>query len=782
MHFLIFVVMKKIFLPLLTVLLFNISMIANTKLHSDSIDVLHYKITLNFEDYINQQISGNTELRIASKINNLDVFCLDLLKLNVDSVKINSSDVNYTYNDTLLKIQTSGFSANDTFLVTVFYHGHPVTDPSGWGGFYFYSGGAYNLGVGFADYPHCYGRTWFPCVDDFVDRALYDLYIITPFDKYAVCGGTLQSVTNNDTLSKTYHWKLNNSIPTYLTSVAVGDYAAVIDTFNGIQANIPTYLHVRPADTTKAKNSFINLNNILAAYEDCFGPYRWERVGYVGVPFNSGAMEHATNIAYPNACIDNTLYYEELLAHELSHHWFGNLITCKTDSDMWINEGWATYCEEIFRKHVTGHDAFKSHVRARHAEVVRYLHVEDSGYRAVYGLPLDMTYCSTVYQKGANVVHTLENYLGDSLFFSAVKAMLDSFAYNNISSIQMRDFLSQHTGVDLTDFFDFFVFSPGFTHYSIDSFIVTPAGQNFDVNIYVRQRLKGVTQFANSNKFEITFMDSAWQQTSRVISFNGETGNAVFSLPFYPVAVMADLEEKTADATVDNYKVIKTTGTYAFDKAYFTAIVSNLPDSAFLRIEHNWVAPDGFKTPHPSYTLSPNRYYKVDGILSDGFLAKGKFSYNATPSTQLDHELLINTTDSIVIFFRENSSREWRRTKFTKTGNAYVGFLTVDTLYKGEYALATYSWISSLESNTEGTMHLNVYPNPTDSQVTIEYEIKKTGKIEITNSMGKIIYIQNISKGNNKIVWDSRTHIKGEYFVTVYEGKEKISVKKLVLQ
>ena len=79
-------------------------------------------------------------------------------------------------------------------------------------------------------------------------------------------------------------------------------------------------------------------------------------------------------------------------------------------------------------------------------------------------------------------------------------------------------------------------------------------------------------------------------------------------------------------------------------------------------------------------------------------------------------------------------------------------------------------------------MHLNVYPNPTDSQVTIEYEIKKTGKIEITNSMGKIIYIQNISKGNNKIVWDSRTHIKGEYFVTVYEGKEKISVKKLVLQ
>ena len=773
--------MRKVFLSLLTVLLLNINLFAITKLHSDSIDVFHYKITINFEDYINQQISGNTELRIISKINNLDVFCLDLLKLNVDSVLINSSETNFTYNDTLLKIQAPGFSANDTFLVTVYYHGHPVTDPSGWGGFYFYSGGAYNLGVGFADYPHCYGRTWFPCVDDFIDRALYDFYIITPFDKYAVCGGTLQSVTNNGTTSKTYHWKLNNSIPTYLASVAVGDYAVVTNTYNGIQANIPTYLHVRPSDTTKAKNSFVNLNNILAAYEEHFGPYRWERVGYVGVPFNSGAMEHATNIAYPNACIDNTLNYEELLAHELSHHWFGNLITCKTDSDMWINEGWASYCEEIFRKQVTGNDAYKSHVRARHAEVVRYLHVEDNGYRAVYGLPLDMTYSSTVYQKGANVVHTLQNYLGDSLFFPAVKAMLDSFAFNTISSIQMRDFLSQHTGVNLTDFFNFFVFSPGFTHYSIDSFIVTPAGQNYDVHVYVRQRLKGATQFANSNKFEITFMDSSWQKASRSISFNGETGNAVFTLPFYPVAAMADLEEKTADATVDNYKIIKTTGTFAYDKTYFTAIVSSITDSAFIRVEHNWVAPDTFKTPHPTYTLSPNRYYKVDGILPDGFLAKGRFTYNVAASTQLDNELILNSTDSLVILYRKNPSHEWKRTKFTKTGNAYVGSLTVDSLYLGEYTLATYNWTTTLDNNPEKESNLKIYPNPAESQITIEYSINMPGKIEIADSLGKIIFSQNIIRGKNKISWNSQTKRIGEYFIILYNGNEKINVKKLVM-
>jgi hypothetical protein len=665
-------------------------------LHSDTIDVINYAIHLKIDNTSPYNITGHTELKIVPKINNLSVVSLELLKLTVDSVLVSNMIANYSYNDTLLNINvSSNYSTSDTIFVKVYYHGIPVKDPSGWGGFYFTSGYAFNLGVGFQDNPHNYGRVWYPCVDDFIDRATYDFYITVNNPYKAICGGLLESVIDNGNGTSTYFWRLNSNIPTYLSSVAVGSYHLISDNFESVVGDIPILLYVRPADSTKAINSFKNLKKMLEAYENCFGPYRWDRVGYVSVPFNSGAMEHATNIAYPQSAIDGGLSNESLIAHELSHHWFGNLITCSTPEDMWINEGWASYCEPLFFEKVYNKNQAKSYIRAKHEYNLRYLHHEDNGFMPLFGIPHDYTYSTTVYDKGAVVVHSLRGQMGDSLFFNTVKAFLDTYQFMPVSSFQMKDFFTTYTGIDLSGFFNAWVFEPGWVHFSVDSFRVEPYMDKYRIIVQTKQKLRGRNTFAIDNKVPVCFMKNNLESVTALMKFSGETSIDTIVLDFVPDFVITDPEETQCDATTDCYKWLKATGTNAFDKTNFIADVKTIDDSVWMRVVHNWVAPDPFKTNHAGIILSEARYWDIEGVFNGNFSAKGKFYYNklTTASTgYLDNELMTNTADSLLLFYRKSTSEDWTITPFSKSGNAYYGYLICDSLMAGQYAFGIYDY------------------------------------------------------------------------------------------
>src|ERR1700747_1117469 len=104
--------------------------------------------------------------------------------------------------------------------------------------------------------------------------------------------------------------------------------------FLWLLTHLPIMLAGLPADTVKMKNSFVHLQDALSIFENYFGKFHWDKVGYSLVPFNSGSMEHATNIASPLFASNGTTAYETLFYHELSHHWFGDLVTCRTEEDM----------------------------------------------------------------------------------------------------------------------------------------------------------------------------------------------------------------------------------------------------------------------------------------------------------------------------------------------------------------------------------------------------------------------------------------------------------------
>src|SRR3989339_2238836 len=140
--------MFKYKISILIVVIFYFFNNVNASLKSDTIDVIHYTINLDFANNIPYTISGNTELETISKMQGLNYVCLDLLKLTVDSVFINEVSATFSHNDTLLKIILPlSFHLNDTFKIHVYYQGYPAIDPSGWGGFYFSSGYSFNLGV-----------------------------------------------------------------------------------------------------------------------------------------------------------------------------------------------------------------------------------------------------------------------------------------------------------------------------------------------------------------------------------------------------------------------------------------------------------------------------------------------------------------------------------------------------------------------------------------------------------------------------------------------------------
>jgi aminopeptidase N len=421
--------------------------------NSDSIDVLTYAIHIDTISNTTtlKTMRAHTTLRVVSTVASLSTITLDLLRFTVDSVLVNGQITPFSYNDTLLALHPNPApSLGDTVDITVWYNGRSPLDAVGFGGVYYVNNAIFNLGVGLTTDPHVYGRSWFPCKDNFVDRAYYDFYVRVDSNLSAICNGTLQTQTNSGGASKTWHWKLRDNIPTYLASFAVAPYKHVERDFISITGDtLPYDIYALAADTAAAKTQAQRLLTGVSAYENLFGPYLWERLGFVIVaqPLTGsvGAMEHATNVAFPRVLLSQGQSYETIWAHEASHHWFGDLVTCANEGDMWLNEGWASFCESIFEEAAYGFTTYKNYNRSTHAEVLRRAHVDDGGYQPLSAMPHAYTYGRTTYSRGALVAHTIRGQLGDARFFPAVTQYLDDHRWSHVTSDTLMLSLERYT-------------------------------------------------------------------------------------------------------------------------------------------------------------------------------------------------------------------------------------------------------------------------------------------------------------------------------------------------
>ncbi len=753
-------------------------------LRSDTIDVLNYDLHL-YVPSSSGNIYGYTAVTFSPKMSNVNSISLDLLKMTIDSVKLNGNILSYTYDDTLL-ISTfpSALNSTDTAIIYIYYRGTPQQDPSSWGGWYFSSGYSFNLGVGFESIPHNFGRVFHPCFDNFMEHATYDFYITTSINNKAYCNGKLISDTLDLNGDRVRHWKMDDPITSYLASIAVANYTQVNQQyFSTVTTDtIPIQLTSLAADTSDFKSAFVNLPYAIEAFEESYGAHFFNKIGFVAVPFSSGAMEHATNIAFPVAFLGNT-FYESVMAHELAHHWWGDLVTCKSAEDMWINEGMATYSEKLFFENRYGPNRYKSEVRSGHKSSVWKHHVDDGGFFALSAVPQVVTYGTHSYTKGSDVAHTLRGYLGDSLFFLGLKTILANNQLQNINSNDFMNQLNAVNGIDVTDFFNDWINQPGYLQFEIDSFVVVPNGGNFDVTVYTRQKMRGANHYGNNVPVSIFFRDNDWSLQQEKIYISGQFSSTTFTIPFAPTYVALNEDEKISDAITGDQLVIKTTGTKSYPYANFTMSVQSLTDSAFVRVEHNWVKPHQ-GVMDPTIVVSKQRYWRIHGIDFQNLVANAAFVFNGTTagSGYLDDSLMMDygsvsfEEDSIILLYREKASDDWMEfpnytinTQGSSTSK--TGVVNATNILEGEYTFGLRVYGVGINEK-KNKLDLKLFPNPNDGNFKVDMgNAKGDYTFSLYDNLGSLVVEK---KSNEKIVsFATKQLANGIYHLSV-KDKNKV--------
>jgi aminopeptidase N len=776
----------------------NLKSLENNK-RSDTINVLDYKMNLDLTQMSSQIIFGECRVKFESKMDNIDGISLDLLQFTIDSVKQGGNTITYSYNDTLLRAYLGNtLMQNDLDSVTVYYSGTPQADPSGFGGFYFQGDYAYNLGVGFNADPHNYGRTWHPCFDNFVERATYDITMITPNGITGYSNGYIESEsvgTNNENIRR---WILEDNIPTYLACVGAAPYTHVNQEYlSSLTSNqIPVMLIAEPQDTTNFKNSFANLFGAMDAFETNYGPYVWNKVAFALVPFNGGAMEHATCIMYPKVTANGNLQYETLMAHELAHHWWGNLVTCRTSGDMWINEGIASYSESLFLEHVYDYETYIDELKGVHRDVIQQAHLSDGAFYPLSGVPHSATYGDHSYSKGATMMHNLRTQMGDAAFFDGLNYIQTNFAFQDIDALDFRDALEVASGQNLTPFFDGYVLNPGFNGFEIDSFTVTPNGSEFDVELYIQQKLFEAPDYFLDIPIEVTFVDVNRVEHKVEVVLSDEFSTASITVPFNPEMIYLNGNSGLLNAVTGENVLLTGPGSEQMNYPYFFMTVQNASDTSLFRAEHFRVAPDPIQSAFIShqFVISQDRFWKIGGIWSQDLDIKGRFFFNARDnnggnldlSLFGDHQGVTFHEDSIVLLYRENQSQRWEEVEdieYSTLGAATDGYarFEVPGLRKGEYAFGFRKNIANLSDELDKKQIVNVYPNPAVNKTTIDFkDLTGVKTIIIQDVEGRIIEEIQTNKQNH--ILNTNAYPNGVYHLIFMQGDELIGAQKLVKQ
>ncbi len=703
---------------------------------SDTIDILHYDIDLEVLNFWTGVIQSTCEIRFTPKMNNVNEMTLDLLDHNVNQVLLDGTDADYSFDGRFLIVNfDSPINPGDTMTVSVSYAGLPTTDDSGFGGLDFTPDYGYNLGIGLTSNPYNFGRSWFPCFDNFVERATYDIHLTTTGNQRGYAIGVFQGEETISSNKRKRSYRMDQLLPTYLVGIAISDYEELKGVHAGAFGDVPTYLLGKAEDTTAMKETFIYLGDCIDALEHWFGPYSWGQVGFVNT--NVGAMEHATLIAYPDfaSTTGPTLPNNRLMAHELAHHWWGNVISPNHPSDMWFKEGNAEYSAHLFTEYTFGREEFLDQVMTNHFELIRDLHVRE-GYLALSGMTYENTYSDHTYYRGASMIHNLRGYLGDSLFRSGMTAFLEEAPYTATDAENFRDRLSALTGYDLSSYFNDWIFSPGYVGYAVDSLIVSPNGSDFDVQVYIEQGLRGAPDYHTNVPLEIAFYDfSGNQREVRTVMADGRYSNDQVTLPFEPAFYLINEDIKLLLAHFTGHERVTETGTLSMPYIGMILEIEQVDQPSDIFMNYHWFGADD--TASPNSRTSARRFWRIDGQFPEGFKASTSLFYNANdPVTGWEYDLANASEDSLIIAYRPDASVEWVEYPFyTKDilGNNADGrgIMEIDSLIPGEYAYAVGPiFMVNTENPVVEASAFEISPNPSTGQILIQGELESSETLQ----------------------------------------------------
>ena len=302
-----------------------------------------------------------------------------------------------------------------------------------------------------------YSRDWWPCKDRPYDKAPVNLEITVPDDLTAVCNGMLASDTDNGDGTRTVLWRESHPIAPYLVSVAVSDYVHFDETCVTSLNTVSLDHWVFPHHHDWAQIDFAPLCDMIDFMEGLAGSYPFadEKYGHAEyMNMLTGAMEHQTVTSFGTGLFNGANARDWIVVHELAHQWFGDSLSPESWADIWLNEGFAVYCEALWREHLYGLDGVDDH-GGYWWKMYRLRWGNDwIGQTTLYD-PYPIL-DRLVYDKGAWLLHMLRGRMGDTAFFGLIMdwATGGDRPESYVTTQDFIDLASYHAGEDLGDFFD----------------------------------------------------------------------------------------------------------------------------------------------------------------------------------------------------------------------------------------------------------------------------------------------------------------------------------------
>ncbi len=433
-------------------------------------DAQHYIIRASF-DRVKNKVFGDATVSLKPLKDDFRIVELDAVDLTFESVRLEPSGAALQYRSSGGKIAVTldkAYGPGDLIALRLKYEASPKK------GVYFVDAKNRSQAAQHSSQIWTQGepdeaRHWFPSFDFPSDKATTEQYLTVAGDDTVIGNGEFIGKTDNADSTVTWHYKMPVPHSTYLVSFVIGEYVKIEDRHK----NIPLAFYVYPGKEATAKNAFGETRRMMADFEELTGvafPYnKYDQT--IVANFQFGGMENIT----ATTMADTEIFFadfafakgavNDLVAHELAHSWFGNLVTCRNWAELWLNEGFATFMEAAYREKAFGRGDYLRKIRLDAAEFL----VDDSINRKRHALYNQRAgnvnslfdNAATTYKKGGVVIHTLREQVGSGAFWKGVNIYLNRHKFGSVESKDLRNAMEEASGQDLGWFFDQWVYAGG---------------------------------------------------------------------------------------------------------------------------------------------------------------------------------------------------------------------------------------------------------------------------------------------------------------------------------
>jgi aminopeptidase N len=426
-----------------------------------AIDHLALDVSL---DLPNKSIRTKATLEVRRIDAAADELLLDAVGFDVREVTLDGKSVTWRYDGRTLRVAVD--PDRDKARVLVTYRATPRR------GLYFLEPDEHYPNRPRQVWSQCQeedARHWFPCHDSPHLKMTTEIVAHVPNGWFALSNGALVSSSKPKDGDWTYHWKMSDPHPSYLVTLATGDFSEIADNAKVGDREVPVTYLVPKGREEDARRTFGRTPEIIRHFSDVTGvPYPWNKYAQIVVSdFIFGGMENTTaTTMYEHILLDERavidITSDDLVAHELAHQWFGDFVTCRAWYEGWLNEGFATFFEHVWREKRLGRDEYDFGLKV---DLEAYLGEAHGRYRRPivcqdYDAPLDL-FDRHLYEKGGLVLHALRSEVSDAVFWRGIRAYLAGHARGVVETRDLQRAVEDVSGRGLGRFFEQWVLKPG---------------------------------------------------------------------------------------------------------------------------------------------------------------------------------------------------------------------------------------------------------------------------------------------------------------------------------